>query len=158
MLFSNIAIAQHSALYHKNRQLIIDPSYSIDENTYSNISVIEKVLLPTIYNNIKYPEIARENGDEGIVIVQLSIDNKAMSYDYKIIKSAAKIFNQPVMDFFGRMSKYKRDEICPAGQSIIVYVPIKFYMSPNSFKKSLKKNHSVTVEANDLTPEAAIVQ
>ena len=154
ILFSNIAVAQHSVLYDKNGKLIIDRSYSIDKNSYGKINLIEKYLLPAIYNNIKYPAVAREDGNEGVVIVQLSIDNKIMSYSYKIMRADAEVFKQPVLSFFSKLSKNIKDEICPPGQSILVFIPVKFFITQNSFKKSFQKNHSVTIETNDIAPEA----
>jgi outer membrane biosynthesis protein TonB len=157
-LFSNFAIAQNSSLYSSARKLIADRSYSIDKNTFNNINTIEKVLLPLIYNNIKYPAVAKENGEQGVVIVQLLIDNKTKLYTYKIVEADAEVFKQPVMDFFSRLSQYIRDEICPAGESIQVYIPVKFFINQNSFKKALKKNHAVTIETNDIAPEVAIIK
>ncbi|MDO3644929.1 energy transducer TonB [Mucilaginibacter sp. L3T2-6] len=158
LLFANTALAQNSMLYNNHRKLMIDTSFTISTETYRNIRTIEKVLLPVIFNNIKYPEVARQNGERGTVIVQLTIDNKSMLYTYKIVKSDLEIFNPPVNQLFKNLSKYVRDAICPAGQSINIYIPVRFFLNQDNFEKTLKLNHSVTIEANDTAPQNVITQ
>jgi hypothetical protein len=82
IFLANLAYGQESLLYNSDKQLIADTTYTIDENSYNNLHSIEVVLLPNIYNNIKYPEIARENNQEGIVIVKISV-NKDDVFDYQ---------------------------------------------------------------------------
>lgn len=95
LLTSTVALAQQSTLYNKHQQLLIDTSYTVDFVTYQNLPLIEKDLLPRIYNSIKYPARSKYNNVDGTVIVQVSI--KGNNYSYKIVKSTDEDFNAPVL-------------------------------------------------------------
>ena len=77
--------SQTSKLYDENRRLFYDKTYQIDQNTFNNLQMIEKVLLPKMYNGIKYSALAAENDFEGTIIVELSISAKAQDYQVEIV-------------------------------------------------------------------------
>lgn len=158
ILFSNIAFGQESMLYKNDRKLIIDSSFQIDENSFKNVNNFEKVILPRIYNGIKYPEIARENNQEGTVIVCFSISKNIKDYTFKIVKSDCKEFDQSVTDFFKSLTDFTKEQLIPEKGNLIVYVPIVFKINQKKYLETLLKNKAVTIEANDIAPQITIIK
>jgi len=153
MILNIAASAQTSKLYDKKRRLLIDKSYTIDELTYSNIQTIEKILLPKMYNSIKYTAISAENEFEGTVIVQLSVGAQGQDYEVKIVKPAEEELNKAVLKFFNGLQEYPRRQISPAKGKITVYIPITFEISKDNYIKLLNKNKSLTIQLIPRAPE-----
>jgi len=157
IFLANLAYGQESLLYNSDRQLIADTIYTIDENSYNNLHSIEVVLLPNIYNNIKYPEIARENNQEGIVIVKISV-NKDDVFEFEIVKSDYELFGKAVKDFFSEISLTKIQQISPERDEINIYIPIVFEISEDYFMEKLKQNNSVSIGTNGIAKGCFIIK
>ncbi len=158
LISSNIALAQTSRLYNDNGKLLVDSSYRIDRFSFSNIQTIEKILLPKMYNEIRYSAVAMENEFEGTVIVQLSISAKAQNYNVKIIKSDSEDLNKVVLSFFNSLGDYAKAQIAPNKGTITVYLPVKFELFKDEYNKLLNKNHTVTIQGHPSAPVIHIVQ
>jgi len=153
LVISNIALAQTSKLYDKDHRLFFDKSYRIDEHSFNNLTMIEKVLLPKVYNSIRYSAIAAENEFEGTIIVELSISAEAKDYQVKIVKPQADDLNQTVLRFFNYLPEYARRLISPAQGRITVFIPITFEILKNNYNKLLEKNKSLTIQLNPMAPD-----
>jgi len=155
-MISTCAFGQKSNLYRDDGKLIADTTFQINGDSYKNIMTLEKVLLPRMFNEIKYPEIARENGTEGMIITQLFIDNK--DFYYKIVKSDNDFLKKSVVDYFDHLDKYVINQIRPSEGSLIVYIPIVFKIQKERFIENLKKNSSLTIETTDIAKQTDIIK
>jgi len=54
----------------------------------------QKAMLQFIYENIKYPNKARENGVEGTVVIRFVIDKEGLIQDAEILREIGAGFNQ----------------------------------------------------------------
>jgi hypothetical protein len=160
LLISNFSFSQNSVLYRPDRKLIADTIYQIDNNSYQNLGKVEKVILPRIYNQIKYPEIARENNFEGRVIILLSIDSNVNQRTFSIIKSDNELFKTAVIDYFSDLVKndFIIEQVKPDHGVLNIYLPIDFKMLKDRFEENLKKNKSVTIETNSIAKQVTIIR
>jgi hypothetical protein len=159
-LVSNFCRPQSSLLYNGDRKLIIDSSYQIDKNSYNCLLNLEKVLLPRIYNQIKYPEIARENNEEGKVIVLIKIDSELKEKDFSIVKSDAETLLPTVIEFFKHLleNNYLLEQIKPRQGILNIYIPVEFKINKNRFEETVTKNKAVTIETNDVARQMDIIR
>jgi hypothetical protein len=143
MLISNFTFSQNSLLYRHDRRLFADTIYQIDNNSFENLANVEKVILPRIFNQIKYPEIARENNIEG-----------------RVIKSDDELFKTTVIDYFSDLLKndFIIEQIKPDHGVLNIYMPIDFKMLKDRFEENLKKNGSVTIETNSIARQVTIIK
>ena len=160
LLASNFCRPQSSFLYNGDRKLIIDSSYQIDKNSYNCLLNLEKVLLPRIYNQIKYPEIARENNQEGKVIVLIKIDSELKEKDFSIVNSDAETLLPPVIEFFKHLleNSYLLEQIKPKQGILSIYIPVEFKINKNRFEETVTKNNAVTIETNDIAKQMDIIR
>ena len=156
--FTNFAIGQESMLYRADRKLLIDTTFQIDIYSYENLINLEKVLLPMIYNGIKYPEIARENNQEGIVIVCVSISNSINTFTFNIVKSDYEILKETTNNYFSNISDFTKEQIKPEYGTITIYIPMMFKINHNKYIETLKHNKSVTIETNDIAKQTIIIK
>lgn len=156
LMFSTYTFGQMSNLYRADGRLKADTTFQINGDSFKNIITLEKVLLPRMYNKIKYPEIARENGNEGMIIIQLYIDNKG--FDYKIVKSNNDLLKETVVEYFDHIDKYIIDQIRPVVGSLNIYIPVIFEIQKNKFIENLKKNNSLTIETDDIAKQIIITK
>jgi outer membrane biosynthesis protein TonB len=126
--------------------------------SFSNIVNIEKVLLPKMYNGIKYSALARENDVEGIVIVRLSIAANGQNYTAKVVKSDSEELSKTALNFFNNLSDYTKSEISPQKGEITIFLPVKYEILKDEYNNMLNKNHSVTIRAHPSAPVTTIVQ
>jgi hypothetical protein len=161
LLLSNIAGAQTSGLYSRDRRLRADRSFRIDAFTFATMPAIEKELLPRIYNSIKYPAEARYNNIAGAVIAEIVFSNGInddKSYDFKIVKSTNKVFDNMVLRGLKELSGYMNNELLLPKGRFVFYVPISFKVNPNHYESQLKKNGVVSIEVNQEVPVITTVQ
>ena len=150
------AVGQQSNLYRFDKKLIADTTFQIDDFSYQNEIIVEKVLLPGLYNNIKYPEIARESFIEGIVIVQIIIDKK--DFKYQIVKGDNNILCTPIKDYFNSLDKYWIEQIRPTNGILNMYIPIEFKIQRNKFVDNLKNHSLLRIETNDIAPQCGFIK
>jgi hypothetical protein len=160
LLISNFTFSQNSLLYRHDRRLIADTIYQIDNNSFGNLANVEKVILPRIFNQIKYPEIARENNVEGRVIILLTIDSNGIHRTFSIIKSDDELFKTTVIDYFSDLLKndFIIEQIKPDHGVMNIYLPIDFKILKDRFEENLKKNRSVTIETNSIARQVTIMK
>ena len=60
IILSKATLAQDSYLYKSNGKLIIDSTFSIDKNASLSLPFFEYQLLPTAFNNLKFPLLAKK--------------------------------------------------------------------------------------------------
>lgn len=155
LLISGAASAQKSVLYNEHRQLIVDTSYYIDSVMYHNLPLIEKELLPLIYNRIKYPARSKYNNVNGTVIVRILING--YNYSYDIVKTTDEDFNPSVLLCLKNLSPFfSMSSPFPQNVNLSLYVPIKFEIRLKRYQQTLNKNHMVTIEFDELAPENSI--
>lgn len=89
----------------------------------------QKKMLEFIYKNIKYPPIARENGIEGMAVIQFVVDEKGKIKDPKIVRDLAGGCGQEA----SRVVKLMADQVnwIPGkqrGKAVPVYfnLPVRF--------------------------------
>jgi len=111
-----------------------------------------------IYNGIKYPEIARENNQEGIVIVCVSISNSINTFTFNIVKSDYEILKETINNYFSNISDFTKEQIKPEKGMITIYIPIMFKINQNKYIETLKQNKSVTIETNDIAKQTIIIK
>jgi hypothetical protein len=159
LAISDICHSQSSVLYNGNRKLIVDSTFQIDDNSFKYLNNLEKVLLPRIYNQIKYPEIARENNEEGVVIVLINIDSELKTNSFSIEKTKFESLLPPIKEYFQLLLENKNllSQFKPDQWKLSIYIPIEFKINKNKFKESIKKNKTVTIETNDIARQVFIV-
>ena len=156
ILISTSTFGQQSSLYRVDKKLIADTTFQIDDDSYKNTIALEKVLLPRMYNRINYPEIARETGAEGIIIVQVFVDQK--DFKYKIVKSNNKYLEIPVIEYFDHLDNYVINQIRPIKGFLKIYIPIVFKIQKDQFLDSLNKHGSVAIEIKDIAKQTDIIK
>jgi len=153
---SSVAFGQQSNLYRPDGKLIADTTYQVDENAYSSAKTIEKVLLPRMYNAIGYPEVAKENGIEGIIVVQLFVFQR--EFKYTVVRSDNDYLKAPVVAYFDHLDKQTIDQIRPTKGYISFFIPVVFKIRKDQFKENLKKQGSLVIETNEIAIVSDIVR
>jgi len=153
---STVAFGQQSNLYRPDGKLIADTTYQVDENAYSCATTIEKMLLPRMYNAISYPAVAKENGIEGIVIVQMFVFQR--EFKYTVVRSDNDYLKAPVVAYFDHLDKQTIDQIRPTKGYISFFIPIVFRIQKDQFKENLKKLGSLVIETNEAANVLDIVK
>ena len=152
LFISNIAFGQESMLYNSNRKLNIDTTIQINEHSYNNLHFIEKALLPRIYHSLEYPEISRENNQQGIVIVKIIADEQN-NFAFEIAKPTFNLLENEVIIFFENIPEYIVRQISPDEGEINIFIPIIFEIDENYFLDKLKQKGAVSIEVNGITKE-----
>lgn len=155
LLLPVIGFSQSSILYNANGALKADKQFKITIEALLKAPVIEKELLASVYNNLKYPTVAKENNYTGWVIVKFTSVNGRVSFE--IVKYKDEIFRDAVNQFFkSRPEWYLRSKLGRHGD-IIFYLPIKFQMINNRFKKTLSTNKMLTIETIETAPDPDVI-
>ena len=161
-LFFSIAVVgltgycQTSDIYSSSGVLIVDSTYTIDSTRLNDFVMIEKYVLPDIYNGIHYPDIAIENGVSGTVIAKFSIDSIGIdlrivkSNDYSLDKSVTNGINESMT----KLTNYTKNLRLP----FEFYIPFQFIFELDSYKEDLKKNNAVTIKGKSLTKQYILIQ
>jgi|GEM_PF-3838647 len=154
LLVPTAALGQSTILYNANGTLKADKQYKITIETLLKAPVIEKELLASVYNSLKYPAVAKENNYTGWVIVKFTSVSGRVSFE--IVKYKDEIFRDAVNQFFkSRPEWYLRSKIGQHGD-IIFYLPIKFQMINDRFKKTLSTNKMLTIETIETAPDPVV--
>lgn len=85
---------------------------------------------PYLTKNVRYPDICREQGIEGIVYVEFIVDTKGNYRDVKIAKGAHPAFNKEALRVMGAMPKWTPAK--DANGELVEYImrkPIRFELS-----------------------------
>ncbi|WP_457129462.1 hypothetical protein [Mucilaginibacter sp. HD30] len=154
LLLPVIGLSQSTTLYNANGTLKADKQYKITIETLLKAPVIEKDLLASVYNNLKYPAVAKDNNYTGWVIVKFTSVSGRVSFE--IAKYQDEIFRDAVNQFFkSRPEWYLRSKLGMHGD-IVFYLPIKFQMINDRFKKTLSTNKMLTIEAIEPAPDPIV--
>lgn len=100
-------------------------------------------MLMFIYNNVKYPSMARENGIEGTVITQFIIEKDGKISEISIIRDPGGNLGTAVVDVMNLMQE--QSTWSPGIQEGIPVrvkftLPVKFKIDRKSKRKKKKKN------------------
>ena len=104
-------------------------------------------MLTYVYKNIKYPETARKNGTQGVVVIRFVVDKTGKVGSPEIKKSIGDGCDETVLDIVKRMPNWlpgKQD-----GKAVNVYfnLPVKFKMDDSLGSKAVEKTkHGEAVE------------
>lgn len=99
----------------------------------SRRSCTEEKLLSFIYQNLKYPELARQSGISGTVVAQIVIDAKGTLKDLKLLREIGGGCDQAVVQVLNVMAKDSAMQ-WQAGQqngkavSVVYRIPVRFQM------------------------------
>ena len=153
---------QESLLYNSDCKLKIDTTLFIESNRLAELVKIEQFILPTLYNRIDYPEISRENGNEGILIIKVTIGatEKAIewrSLECKIIKGVDPWIDKSVIKAIYCL-RSSILHIVEDAEEFNFYIPFIFELEKSEFKENLKRNSAVTKKATLNTMQRVLIR
>jgi hypothetical protein len=148
LLVPIVAFSQSSILYNADGTLKADKQFKITKEMLIKAPAIEKNLLAAVYNNVRYPSMAKENNITGSVIVKLV--TTAGNTGFEIVKSSDIVFKESLERFFKGIYLYSKAGYHGPG---VFYLPIKFQLLKNRFSQTLKSNKVLTIEAIEPAPD-----
>ena len=83
-------------------------------------------MLQFVYNNLEYPKIARENGVEGTVVVQYTIDKSGELRDAKVVRDIGANCGQAALDVVNKMPTWIPGKQRGKAVSVLYTMPVKF--------------------------------
>ncbi|MCR4799180.1 MAG: energy transducer TonB [Bacteroidales bacterium] len=112
--------------------MCIDPSED-DEPVYDNRSVEKKAAYPGGYHglqkdieeNLVYPEDAKKNGIQGIVVVAIVVDKEGQITKPKIILSPAHVLDSAALEVIPHLKPFTPGE--QHGEKVNVYYGVPIY-------------------------------
>jgi hypothetical protein len=150
-------LAKNQIFYSANGVLIVDPNYHIDSTRLDDFALIEKFVLPFIYNRIHYPDIAKENAVSGMVITKIGIDSTG-KIDIKIVKSNDYALDEAVTlginSSMTKLIRYTKSMRLPFD----FYIPFKFIFEMDTYNEDLIKNNAMTIKGRSLTKQYELIQ
>ena len=90
-----------------------------------------------IYNNVQYPEVARENGIEGRVILKFIVEKDGSLSDSTVIHSVHPMVDREALRLVGQMPKWNPGKRAGIPVRVRCCLPIKFKLGES--KTSEKK-------------------
>jgi hypothetical protein len=151
LLVPIVAFSQSSILYNADGTLKADKQFKITKEMLIKAPAIEKDLLASVYNNVRYPAMAKENNITGSVIVKLVTTDGNTGFE--IVKSSDIVFKEALERFFkGMPGTYLYSKAGYHGPGVF-YLPIKFQLLKNRFNQTLKSNKVLTIEAIEPAPD-----
>ncbi len=151
LLLPIVALSQSTSLYNADGTLKADPQFKITKEALQKAPGIEKELLATVYNGVKYPAMAKENNFGGTVIVKLAAVNGRVNFE--VVKYSEEVFKYAVNKFFSSMPQWQlRSKVGKQGD-VVFYLPIKFQIIEKRFKATLSANKMLTIEAVEHAPD-----
>ncbi len=109
-------------------------------------------LLMFIYNNIKYPEEAREQGKEGTVVVNFVVDKDGSVILPEIVRSVGYGCDEAVLEIVAQMPKWvpgkKEGEIVKTEFNL----PVKFKLADDAKPSKEKKNNQLLLKSFTASP------
>ncbi len=149
-----LGFSQSTALYNADASLKADRQFRITKDALSKMPAIEKDLLPTVYNNLKYPAVAKDNSYTGMAIVKFTVVKGQVSFE--IVKFVDEIFKDVVNRFFKAMPEWQLRSKAGKHGDMVFYLPIKFQIIKDRFKKTLSANKMLTIEALEAVPDPIV--
>ncbi|MEL7122030.1 MAG: TonB family protein [Bacteroidota bacterium] len=109
-------------------------------------------LLQYIYNNIKYPKIARDNGIEGTVVVSFVIDKEGNIVQPEMRRSLGGYFDDVVLHVVNKMPQWSPGK--QRGQEVAVQfnLPIKFKLTDDMVKEDAQDFGKLELKAFSVAP------
>lgn len=156
-LFVISGYSQTSNIYSNKGVLLVDSRFSIDSTRLNDFSLIEKYVLPSVYNAINYPDFAIENGASGTVIVKIRIDSLG-KIDLKIVKSNDYELDDSVKAGINSMMINLRLYTERMALPFEFYIPFQFIFEMDTYNEDLKKNNAVTIKGRSLTKQYLLLQ
>jgi len=95
----------------------------------------DKALISYIYDNLKYPEIAKRAGVEGRVIASFVVNSNGKVEDVKIVKGLGAGCDEVVTELLGEMPNWKPGEQDGNPVAVRMSVPINFKLSQNKLSE-----------------------
>jgi len=107
----------------------------------------QEKLLQYVYKNLQYPELARKNNIEGMVVSQFVIDTTGMIQDIKVVRDIGGGCDQAVIDVFEKMNQELNPPFIPGYQrgikvKVMYTFPVKFKLEKDKKSKKGKKKRN----------------
>ncbi len=117
-----------------------------ERNKCANMKMFQHV-----YTNIKYPELARKNNNQGLVIVRFVINKKGILESPEIMRSLGDGLDEEVIRVVKGMPQWTPG--IQNGKKVNVYfnLPVKFMIEGEGDGQSVEKNTPVVVGRNPST-------
>jgi len=100
----------------------------------------EKKMLEFIYSNITYPRLARENGNEGRVIIQYIVERDGSITNAKIVRNVPGGCGEEALRVINTMPKWRPGMQKGKPVKVQYTLPIKFGLEKKKKKKRRKRN------------------
>lgn len=101
----------------------------------------QRKLLEFIYQNIKYPEEAKKNGDEGVVVVQFVVNKEGVLENAKLVRNPSESLGREVLRIVFLMNQMEERWIPgkQRGRTVNVQfnLPVKFKLDNNTKTKPI---------------------
>lgn len=120
-----------SSFYSSSGKLLIDTAYSISKEAFEIISKSEEIIFPSLYNDIKYPELLRENALEGIVIAKVIINPDSKVLDVSIDKTFDNLADTVIIDALQSESIFLINLLKQKNRQAVYYFPFRFKLNLN---------------------------
>lgn len=92
----------------------------------------EKIMLKFIYDNIRYPNMARENGVEGTVVAQFVVDTDGKIVDLKIVRDIGGQCGEEVLRIVKMMPDWIPGKQRGRAVKVQFNLPVKFELASQS--------------------------
>lgn len=153
---------QESLLYNSDGKLKIDTTLCIESSSLAEMVKIEQFILPTLYNRLDYPENSRENGNEGILIIEVTIGAIEKSIEWRsleceIIKGVDPWIDKSVIKAIYCL-KSSIIYIVEDTEEFNFYIPFIFELEKSEFEENLKRNGAVTKKATLNTMQRVLIK
>lgn len=159
----NNAIVVQDSVYNEVDQMPLFPGCEDIEDDEKRRDCATDKLLMHIYQNITYPELARETGTEGVVVARFVIDETGKTVNSEIIRSIGNGCDVEVMRVVNAMPLWNPG--IHQGKKVSVYIslPIKFKLEgdPGPKKPSQPDNAASSEQLRLKTtpnPSAGLIQ
>jgi|WetSurMetagenome_2_1015567.scaffolds.fasta_scaffold302338_1 hypothetical protein len=157
LLISGSLVGQDSNVYDNKGKLMIDTTYVIAIDRLEDFRIIEEYAFPSIYNLIDYPRLASENGILGHVIVKIKLESNNI-INFSIVKSDHSDLNKSVNFAINKSIREFQYLTKDMKMPFEFYIPIKFEIIKDTFKKDMVKNNAITIKASSETLEKEFIK
>ena len=147
LLTSTKVFGQESMIYRSDGKLKLDTLYSIDTKRLNDFQIIEKDLLPIIFNRLLYPNTSKSSVS-GIVIAKLKFDQNN-NLSIHIVKSADESLSSSVkIALDPNLIKHK---LLSFKKPFEFYIPFQFEVLEDTFLEDLKLHNSIVIRSSSGT-------
>ena len=86
----------------------------------------EQAMLDYISQNMRYPELAREMGIQGTVIVRFAVEKDGRISTPEVVKSVDRTLDREGLRLVGQMPKWRPGSVGGTPTGVIMMLPIRF--------------------------------